>query len=395
MTTAPDNFTLVVISNKSLDVFPHNTSSDFKNQLPRSVDLRNYKVALTRMSWYDDFRKPVTSLEEPLPEIVVEEGNFFDTTKNDDKITVLKYIDSNFVFKKTFTNMLNFTTAFSRLLEDRGAKIVVDYKNSIPETASITNNNTSGYTIVIPEDLGRIFGFSRTTFQPGFSYKSDEAIDLANFNLFALQHNWTLSQYRWKKTEVTLEQIPLKKPSVSDITANIIHAVTNIRDERIILSMVLKEAHNAVEVDLIPLNVTIVLSPFLYRYLGLSESLQITGKQTLLIKPELINPENPVHINRSDIDNDISSPLAFVLSNTIEANNMFDEAMIPSLTTINRTPGEGKDFFYSPNRPIYLPATRSTLEHESITILDDKSEVIPAHEYPTTCELHFIKESWP
>ena len=99
MVNQVDSYYLYLLSNASVDMYAHNTQSDFKNHLPEPLDLENHEVALVEFSYTE------TWVNVPEDFIAIRAMNAGDDEQKD--ITVKKgYYPTNDVFFEYLNKLL-------------------------------------------------------------------------------------------------------------------------------------------------------------------------------------------------------------------------------------------------------------------------------------------------
>ncbi|CAL8139460.1 unnamed protein product [Orchesella dallaii] len=290
----PDSsFTFTASSDRNLDAFPSNKSSNFSNELGRNINLKKFDVALSALYWHDNYLASNDSTEIGLP---LQKLNlpFYNIENRDHEISILEHLVQTVSFSKKIDTLLHMYTSFNSEFRTRmPVHLSPIFNKSVLVSFELDYSSIEDYTFVLPPDLAKIFGFSQHAFRPG-KYKSDLELSDEELDKYPKKTTWTATREKWASFTVDLDQ--LYDPILSDITSGIVTAIIKSKT-KFRLSMLVDDEHAAIKCTLRPDNAVLILSPFLNDYFGLEKHFRIEGSMNILVKRQIVDPFDPRNVD--------------------------------------------------------------------------------------------------
>lgn len=374
-------FSITLQSNLETDKFANNTNYRFSNSVPANINLKNYRVGLESIYWTDYYEreyKPVVVPHEP-------KKPFFNSPLEDDVITLQTSVPKTLIPTKREKTFDQFIIEFNRELERFGFKIYIStiVRGGQIIGTKIANTSDTVYHTHLNDKLGNVLGF--TTLSLNHGDNESDGFKLSHYT--SLKPNdviGTITQNRITQHEIKLPQF-IGKPLLSDLLNEIVVAVELI-NHRIALAKV--PNHDAISFDLDGINNRIILSNFLYDYLGIPRTFQFHGRGSVLIKKGL---EDPYEIDDFVYETPkTSSSKLFVCCDLVDPN-YFAGKPLQYLTILDRKTTENTESSYIPDKILYKTVVPNNPRHIQISICSDNNEFLSPSEHPTFVTLHFTK----
>lgn len=378
-----DSFMVVLSSTRDANAWPENCSSNFKNCLPQNSDLSQYNVALSSVSYFDDFVDRARNVDQG-----VARGDFFGPNQN--LVTVREFILAVYYVEKTYTIVPAAVNHLNAEFEANGIKAVItlEWDGGKHTSSEITYDNSedTGLKLEIPGVLADALGFSETRFDHGKT-KSSRPPDYEDFKAMGVEEKFEIRQVEWKQTTVALQQ--LHQPTLRQIAEQIERAVHEAT--LVPITVHVQEERSLIRFTMGP-TVSLTLSQFLNVYLGLPPSFEIKGTKLHSVPPQILDPSGGESYIRDIIDGSRFSSNKLFVECSVVCPSYYDGKRVQILAVVNRQPGD-KQMNYSPSQPIFLPVISSNFNQIHIRLLDDNLQEIIPNSMPTVATLSF-KRRW-
>lgn len=394
-------FYITLQSDKSLSHYPSNTSSDFKNQLPRPINLKNddYVVGISEIFY---FAKGHVNLSDSGAADTTSQAAssngpklFFDPKKKGDNIvkTFKTSISTFNQSKKRGDIWINWFTEFSMTL-DNNAEVHVElskYYSLVsrkPYTVIKLVDPLEEYIMTLPPDTATVFGFTTTNFLPNKEYTSEEEQDINVFDALRDGHVLSIHVKKILTTEVEIEE-----PEDGDREAlleNIVFALNAAKFKTGFLMM----DDDTLDVVIYDEGVALQMPPPVCKVLGIPDGTIFREKTTRIRLPPFFEtetsttaPQTTVRQGRVDWNFDRVLVLTDVMEPTVFADELEPLIRIIQKPLTRIEVGE-RHLTFSP--VYYFPVRRQIFTSMSIRLLDDKGKHLPVLQtHPTTVILHF------
>lgn len=386
-----DSFSVVLASTKSSTTF-NNNSSCFSNSLGRSIDVSDYSVCLRSITFHDNFRKPPPweRLYKTFKE--TKHGLFFKEPGVDNLVILTKEILAKLVVSNAGINNLPlFTTYLNEqfLQYDMRAYIVLTVVQSEDNTteyrmAKLVNLDTNHFDFLLPWQISRMYGFTKTVFSPGDHYNT-LPIAPEYYASFSPSSSWIIEKRKLEVDEQHIAQ--MVDPKLSDIIAWISVAVLHAGGT---FNATIDKEFMTMEYILGPENSTLKISDHLGNFLGLGPDAYLTGRQTIPINAQMVDPYGELYIRQGDYQSRFSLSQLLVVSNCVTDSFLFDSKFIPCVAVIQREEGSIEKVV-RPKKPVFYSGTKSILDNISIKLMTDSGKLLPVTDRPTIVELFFQK----
>ncbi|CAL8119172.1 unnamed protein product [Orchesella dallaii] len=329
------------------------------------------------------------SWEERVVETREKPGKaFFLTSSIDNEIIFTTTTTQGILLKKEYNELGNFTTDLNSLFitASINARIILTFPVNPDDqiTATLKYHDDDNYQLHLPVEISNIYGFATNTFDNG-EFNSIETIQTEKLENIPKDKSWMILRKKLTKQAVYLTQ--MTDPVLKTILSNIVLASTIAGFD---ISMEIEESKRIVEYEILPDDATMQLSKFLNRYLGLEEDTVLSGSQSFLVPPEIIDPFALTYISRKDFINASSIQKVIINSNCLEESVIFDSKKLNCIAVLDREIGSGKRT-HNPSKLVYYPATKSVLSYINIKLVDDYGSCIISQEKPSCAILHFRK----
>lgn len=377
-----DSFSITLQSNLETENFANNTNFRFSNSVPPHINLQHYRVGLQSIYWTDYYER-----DESKPVVIptVPKKPFFNSPLEDDVITLQHSVPKSLQPTKRETTFDQFIVAFNSELAKFNYKLHVStiVRGGQIIGTKIMNTSDSVYLSHMDESLAKVLGFT----QLEISHGENQSDKFSLVNFAAVASNAVvgkISQQHITQHELKLPQFT-GKPLLSDLCNEIVAAVEE-KDHKFALSKV--PDHDALSFDLDGVNYRLILSEFLYDYLGIPRSFAFTGRGTVLIKKGL---ENPYEIDDFVFEPPkLSSSKLFVCCDLVEAN-YFAGKPLHYLAILDRRSSQNTESSYTPDKILYKKVIPNNPRHIQLSIQSDNNNFISPSDHPTFATLHFTK----
>lgn len=217
-------FTVVVASNACEDFFPGNKNFSFSNVFPAPINVSNYEVALSSLTYYDRFIK---SDPAPIPEPDPTPTEFFDLTKKENEILVEKTQKNTINFLKSNPDLPSFIAEVITECAKSNINIALSQQfvnNKIIRTQLIVTTR-EGWKVQITDPLLSIIGFEQSEFATG-TYNSTLTVDYQAFEKIPLNNPiGTIVLFKRDTSAIYLSQI-VGTPTISGILGKVVVAMS-------------------------------------------------------------------------------------------------------------------------------------------------------------------------
>lgn len=377
-----ESFSITLQSNMETEKFANNTNFRFSNSVPPHINLQHYRVGLQSIYWTDNYER-----EESKPVVIPTKPKkpFFNSPLEDDIIILQHSVPKSLQPTKRESTFDQFIIEFNKELAKYTYKIHVStiLRGGQIIGTKIINSSDSVYLSHMDQSLANVLGFSKLSIAHGEnvsdSFRLPHYADLATNAVIG-----QISQQRITQHELKLPQFE-GKPLLSDLCNEIVAAVEE-KDHKFALSKVAD--HDALSFDLDGVNNRLILSEFLYDYLGIPRSFAFTGRGTVIIKSGLANPY--------EIDDfvfeppKISSSKLFVCCDLVEAN-YYNGKPLQYLAILDRKSNLNKESSFTPERILYKKVVLNNPRHIQLSIWSDNNDFMTPSDHPTFSILHFTK----
>lgn len=373
-----ENFSVTVASDKCTDFFAHNKNSHFANVFPKAINVCDFEVALSSISYYDKYIEPVPG-QVPVPDT----SPFYDISKAENIIKVTTKHTNTFNPIKTSNNFSNVLAYLNDNCPSAGMNVTFF---QLREKGVITSIRLEakipvGSKLVVSENLATILGLDTYEFESG-TYTSSLGVDVSTFD--SIQIDSPLGSLRLvyeSYKEVQLEQHngpPLYTTLLSDIMAA-------LQKEGVPFALRLRKKYRTLEWSRMNPSATVQFSRYINSFLGLEETFAFRHQGSVVISDSVIFPGRP-------------EPIKPVWSKVL----IFCDAIVDQyvsgkqmkvLSTLERT--ESKDFsrrYFAPQTMIYKSLSKPLLNHITISLMTEHNTFLDVCEQPTVVVLHFRRK---
>lgn len=425
-------FTVCLQSNRCWDNFPDNTSSNFANNFPRELDVKDYEVGLVDIYYHDYHTDPNPAFVIPDPPPVPKEGveaadeadqaaadeealaaeeaeaakgfestgpreikdPLFDTSRGDDEIFVLfENMTEILVSKGEETTVDLFMTSMNDALEHGQVQCTIKSHysvlsgllGSVMDHVVLDFKGPEGYSIELPPKLMELIGFKRSTFPTG-EFKSDVPLQLDLFNQWPKGPIGYIRCFKLTKTKLNVRQFE-KTDDISTIVGGINLALIGGGFRQVNFDTDQRTSTLSVRVS--GLHTKVLLSDFLNRYLDFAPREWISTSFTHLI---------PQHLFVSDASTFSTLPLTepayvtsnklLVCANIIDAQ-YFGDKTHPILAVLDRVRDQTGEVHQHMDPILFYPINCEVISSIRISLMTDGEEFTQPSERPTTVVLLF------
>lgn len=365
-----DSFTVYLASNACEDFCAYNTNANFSNPFPYTCkDMTAYEVALSEMTYYDDY-KILPDIIDPFspPETKTK---FYNEDNGDNKIVVERWQRNTLKIKKRRVGFGSFVTDMQATCQTGG--IAVEFTQRIIQgrytNIIIKVEFEKDAKLILSPELAKMLGFNETTFTNG-EHVSPLAPDAALFGTLSMQVDiGSVIKEKLVTHTVVLPQI-VGYPTIASLLSEI---VLKLHAEKVVISLRARPSKRLIEWN--TQNARVTLSPFLTKYLHLSDGFSFYKK------------------NRVEIPMEIKLPTKILVSCNIIRNQVYLGKEDKILTVIDRQESDGlHKVTYSPQNLLYNDVVLSQIQQIQVNLLTERSSYLPFNKYPTTVTLHFRRK---
>lgn len=377
-----ESFCVVVASNENEDFFPHNNNFHFSNIFPGTLNLENYEVGLSSITFYDRFIKVDPT---PIPDPDQNE-DFFDTDKKENEIKV----------EQTQRNIINFTKDNPDLpsflasvitecaASNIGISFMQQFKNNVIVRIQIILRAPSGWQVEITDPLLSILGFEQSEFQSG-TYDNTLEVDHARFAAIKLNEPiGSIVLFKRETSAVYLEQIK-GTPTISGILGKIVLLLGTAGHN---ISIVLKKKARTIEYKYFNL-IRVNFSKRINDFIGLPENFVFSGQGSMQIADSIVYPDRSVLPTEKP---KLSWCKALVMCDIID-DQIVAGKETKLLAVLDRQESQVfKRFYHAPSQIVYKSVCKPFIHQISISLKADNTNFLDFTEQPTTAVLHFRKK---
>jgi len=405
MNPIQNDFTFIGVSNADMQTFQSNSSSDFKNSLGRTIDFSHYEVGLLSIDFCDTYRKPEAYEQQVRVPVSQSNEPFFNLERGDDKLILNLRLNDYFTYIKIWDNIRALASSLNSEFTNNGINATYSVKydqGGFAGIAELDYKNEHQYYLHIPLELANVLGFNKTVFEPNRVHKTDRVMTEHSPTAIKNRTAFRIERIKDKVVEVRIGQMERNPPLLEDIAQAMVLAVDSAENTDMSpptkdfqLSAIVVEDNSAIILTLRPSNATLLLSPYLYRYLGLRDNYQIRGKDTILVDRKIIRPIDEVqeYISKREFLDNVSCSKVIVTCNALDPTYFFKERLYNCIAVLDRIDGVKSQHKVQIKHPVYYKCTSSRLSHLEFSLIDDKNRVLEPEEFPTFVQLHFRKKT--
>ena len=392
-----DSFFATLYSTDSVNYFPANKSSDFRNRLQKPIlSDGELEVGLVELHYSDNFEPESPAKQKPPPKPVVKppepvptKKKFFNSPKDGIVNTQLfsqvirRYKkQSDAIGLKTFISQVSLQIEND---EGREFNLRIAFKEKIGQELSqiqITYSTTTGYTLEFSQELAEVMGFTTRSFLPG-TYLSEGTIDPEKFKTFSTDLEFSIKLWKYHRDTVTIqepEDFDWEEfgENLSDAIAAKGHKVRFLFDGD-------EKAFVYIDTN----NFAFQLSKRINRLLGLDEQYWFTKPQEDFIVPGATEiPVAPPPSPEKPEEPKAKKNLLLVHSNLVYPQ-YFGNCMLPILRTVARPKSINSETILKFESVHYLPLKDSHVSSIHLQLSDEHLNLLPSMDKPTTVLLHF------
>lgn len=383
-----DSLVIVVDSNRSRQIFPGNSSSNFSNQLNKVFDFSGHEVALIKLFYHDKVDVQVLPLS-PIPKTG---SPFYDIQHHQNLFYVNETLTAQVNFKKRFAEFNSFISQINNLFSvsniSANFQISVDSEGK-PKTVTLFYAFDYGYSMFFGE-LSTILGFGT---QKGFTvgqHVASNPPDLEKFNQLPLTHDFFIQRSKWKMTTILLPQ--LYDPTLDEICISI---TTAAAEKGYRVAAIVNDEDNTLTVNTFSNDIYVTFSTFLNDYMKLPVRHGWNGLSTHPVPREIINPHEILPGNYISGSAEVEPPIStkVIVSCGLSLTNYLEAIPLQLLQVFARQISE-EEIIFEPLNPIYFPVTQFETGYINIQLCDENQKLLPELTKPTLAVLHFRRKLW-
>jgi len=397
------DFIAIVNSNDSLEYFPDNCSSEFRNQLsvPINAQTGQLYVAINELFYTDNFTpfdetvvvekiEPVTVADLTQPET----RSFFRSGTEDNVVNTFRYQEIVHSFVKDSAGILTYVTKISTQLQQYSAGYsvsLIQIGTAGVFTIEINFVDQSGkYNLKLSQRLADILGFTKLDFKPG-KYLGDKSVNEDAFAKLSIGGSTSLKVFHYATKNVQVQEP--EEYDVEELFQNISHA---LNEEKFDVGLVLlpNDNEHVLKVAIRTSGLFFRISSEITKLLGLTVGFTFQEKMSDIILPNALFPTEKVVVipDETVISQEGRKRNLLVVHTNIIEPQRFGGTFAQALRVSRRQKSINTEINLKFQPLVFVPLQKLDLSSIQIRLTDEFFNPLPNSNAPTTAVLQFIQK---